>query len=119
MTTLRIQPKCGRCLGPGIDDGGFEPESCTACGGDGWLEGSQIDVSTLELPTNVFRSHVIWEATDTTEYQALSDALEASYNKIVHMGTVDLNVGSNSRIVLWSLFDSESTTRAALLALLE
>lgn len=128
---------CHHCEGTGVDP--ITQETCNTCGGDGEIEAHGFHATTrygvvdlhnnianlntkldaLALPTNVFHSHKIWEATDTTEYQALSDALEASYNKIVHMGTVDLNTGSNSRIVLWSLFDSESTTRAALIALLE
>ena len=119
MAEIRVQRRCSRCLGTGTDSDNQPPGSCTVCGGDGWLDHDKINFTDLLLPTNVFHSHIVWEATDTTEYQALSDALEASYNKIVHMGTIDLNVGSNSRIVLWSLFDAQSTTRAAFLALLQ
>lgn len=75
-------------------------------------------VDALALPTNVFFSHKIWEATDVTEFAALSEANKDSYRGLVRMGTVDLNEGSNSRTVLWNLFNAESDTRAALLALL-
>ena len=111
---------CSVCGGSGTYDG----ESCARCGGDGSrgtsgiLERLEAHLLAHVLPTNVFRSHVVWEATDLTEYQALTEAQQENYNKIVHMGTVDLNVGSKSRVVLWNLFDSESTTRTALLALL-
>jgi len=124
---------CPRCGGDGI----FESEECVACQGLGIYQVQSmqanmlvrlsrveakvddVKVKTDNLPTtNVFWSYQVWEATDMTEYLALSDELEASYNKIVHMGTVDLNVGSNSRAVIWRLFDAESTTRAALLALI-
>ena len=111
---------CSACSGTGT----YDDESCARCGGDGARETigilERLDAYLLAhvLPTNVFRSHAIWEATDSTEYQALTEAQQENYNKIVHMGTVDLNVGTTSRAVLWNLFDSESTTRTALLALL-
>ena len=124
---------------PFCDGDGTYPESqtCSGCGGDGEVDTTNPEVLAMsreaqltiqyqvldeletKLPgTNVFWSYQIWGATDQTEYQALSAGGKTNYNNIVHMGTVDLNTGTTSRAVLWNLFDSESTTRANLLALL-
>ena len=118
---------CPRCGGDGI----FESEECVACQGLGIyqvqsmqanmlvrLSDTETKVDALALPTNVFWSYRIWEATDLTEFTALSAENKDAYRGIVRMGTVSLVEDSHSRDTLWDLFDSESTTRAALLALI-
>ena len=53
MKTQNITIKCGRCNGTGIDDnkrdenGNIIPESCTSCGGDGYIESALIDVTEV------------------------------------------------------------------------
>ncbi len=112
-----ISRECNRCNGTGTDLRYGNPGTCPSCAGSG-----EVIIGFIPLEngptTNVFWSYKIWEATDTTEYQALPEVQQTNYNKIVHMGSVDLNESSNSRIVLWNLFGSGSTTRTNLLALL-
>ena len=95
---------------------------CGQCRGVGTYETDWVGVIRqleLKLPgTNVFWSYQIWEATDLTEFTALSAGNKDAYRGIVRMGTVSLVEDSHSRDTLWDLFDSESTTRAALLALI-
>ena len=75
-------------------------------------------VTNTTMPTNVFHSYEILEATDEIEYSALSDANKAMYNALISCGRVDMNDGKKGRTWLWTLFDAQSTTRAALTALL-
>ena len=54
MTQATIRVKCGRCAGTGTDDNVFDangnvvPESCTTCGGDGYVGSMELDISELE-----------------------------------------------------------------------
>lgn len=69
MTEIRVQNKCGRCNGTGIDDnkrdaqGNPIPESCTTCAGDGWLEAGKIDITDLTDKLNDIQDKIqdIWE----------------------------------------------------------
>jgi len=126
------------CIACGGDGTTSDGESCYLCGGDGEIDlldsafkrikyGQEKELmgyvwsSLLEnttMPTNVFHSYEILEATDGTEYLALSGGNTAMYNALISCGRVDLNDGKKGRTWLWTLFDSESTTRAALTALL-
>jgi len=53
MKTQDITIKCGRCNGTGIEDntrdeqGNPIPESCTSCGGDGYIESGLLDVTEV------------------------------------------------------------------------
>ena len=121
---------CMICGGDGVVEDG---RSCSTCSGGGEIaagfgmtEGHRMAmfnmvvelVTNTTMPTNVFHSYEILEATDETEYSALSDANKAMYNALINCGRVDMNDGKKGRTWLWTLFDSESTTRAALTALL-
>lgn len=134
MALLEIHRTCELCNGVGEvhPHGESTTTTCPACGGSGKMPFAEsvllderlqaiedkIDVLTT-LPVNIFYSYKIWEATNLTEFMALSDANKDSYRGLVRMGTIDLNEGSHSRNTLWTLFGSETTTRANLLALLE
>ena len=53
MKTQNITIKCGRCNGTGIDDNRKDEnenpilESCTSCGGDGYIESALVDVTEV------------------------------------------------------------------------
>ena len=125
---------CPTCTNGTASDG----NPCAICGGDGLIDLTDpafksIDFGTRKvlsgivwdvlltnttMPTNVFHAYEILEATDEAEYDALSDANKLVYNALISCGRVDMNDGKKGKTWLWSLFDSESTTRAALIALL-
>jgi len=123
---------CPACTSGTASDG----NPCVLCTGDGLVDLTDADfmhygnrwrlhgqvwdvlIANTTMPTNVFHAYEILEATDETEYNALSDANKAMYNALISCGRVDMNDGKKGKTWLWSLFDSESTTRAALIALL-
>ena len=119
----------------GIADG----STCTYCAGSGKIDltdykfrllaesnfraaaGAVWDAltSNTTLPGNVFRSYLILEALDATEYNALTAAQKDGVRIILSCGLVDLNDGKAGKVRLWSLFGEESTTVANLTALLD
>lgn len=131
---------CEACSGTGLNSG----VSCILCGGDGEIDllddafhqikNKQNKLLTGQVwstlltavddidgkidPSNVFRSYLILEEIDATEYDALSDAQKASFALLLQCGMVDMNTGKMGKVGLWAMFDSESTTRASLIALL-
>jgi len=108
-----ILKDCPRCLGTGIDDNGEHgPSSCLSCGGDGKLEHL-----VSMLPDDVYPTYKILEATDATEYAALSDANKDAYKMIISCGTVDLADGAVARDRLLAMFGAGTTTRANLVEL--
>jgi len=102
---------CLRCGGTGNIPGTPAEDPCAACGGDG-------EVVKSRLKNKVVFSYQISDALDATEYGALAAGNQAAVNIILSMGFVGLAEGTNSRVTLWALFDSESTTRANLITLL-
>jgi hypothetical protein len=133
--------ECDYCGGDGIYNGG----TCPTCGGSGevpighcthahseWnikqavveiddaLEKlDAITAQTDKLPADaVVFTYEVSDNTVVAEYNALSDAQKDNYNVILSMGIVDLSAGTTTRASLWSMFDSESTTRANLLTLI-
>jgi len=68
--------------------------------------------------TNVFRSYIVLEELDTTEYNALTDAQKEGINTLLSCGKVDLNDGKAGRVRLWNWFGAESTTVANLTELI-
>jgi DnaJ-class molecular chaperone len=53
MTQATLRVPCGRCGGSGTDDnqrdadGNPVPESCTVCGGDGYVGSMELDISDI------------------------------------------------------------------------
>lgn len=92
----RIETSCQRCHSTG-----FLPWGVLAVPGD-----------------NIVYAHEIYDATDQTDYDNLSDGDEEAYAAILAMGILDLSGGTRTRTKLWDMFDGESTTRANLIALL-
>ena len=128
---------CGPCNGTGAVGG----VSCTVCGGDGQVDLTDLNFKQIRLEDrialtgqvwseilnklgdlvpgdNVVTTHEVLTATDLGEYGALSDNDKASYGILISAGTLDLSEGEAGRTWLWGFFDAESTTRAALLALI-
>lgn len=103
---------CPFCVNGKQIQGGVEID-CLSCGGAGIVPGG-----TQVLDTSVFSTYKIMEATLASEYNALSAANKDAYRQIVSCGIVDLTDGTSIRTKLWNIFDSESTTRAALITLL-
>lgn len=73
----------------------------------------------IQLPENVFYSHVVLECIDPTEHQSLTGKQKDDVLTILSCGLVDLNDGKAGKVRLWNWFGSESTTVASLTALLE
>lgn len=107
---------CHKCNGEGAwtkdTVGGSEViDPCLVCNGEKYTP-----LYYISLPDKVFYSHEILEATDPDEYDDLDD--EEEYDRLLNCGIVDLNDGKYGKTKLWELFDSESTTRANLVALI-
>lgn len=102
---------------------------CPYCGSDGHMpdeslcpscEGTkELDcITVIHLPTNVFYSHEVLEAIDTTEYDGLTGPQRDGVKMLLSCGMVDLNDGKAGKVRLWNWFGSESTTVADLTTLL-
>jgi RecJ-like exonuclease len=80
---------------------------------------AKIDALVAEIsPDSVFDSYIIFENTDSGEYNALTDAQKEKYRLLLSAGKVSLVDGSQGRSLLMSLFGPGSATRANLIALL-
>ncbi len=108
VKALKIFIDCPFCT-----DGTHGEQTCLHCDGTGILDWGQ---TTPDI--GIFHSHIILEAIDETEYDALSDSQRASLQLLLQCGMVDLNDGKAGKTRFWTWFDSESTTRANLAALL-
>ena len=75
------------------------------------------DIARSYYPDNVYPTYKIIEATDATEYAALSDANKDVYKMILSCGTVDLSDGTEVRARLLAMFGAGTTTRANLVTL--
>jgi hypothetical protein len=65
----------------------------------------------------ITQTYRIVEATDSTEYNALSDTNKGRYALIISAGLVDLMDGTAIRSTLWSMFGDGTTTRDNIIAL--
>lgn len=119
-----IVVNCWQCQGTGeesisgLDEFGnpiVTQETCRKCGGSGKVTNSFLDDL---LPDDVFYSYIVFEATDITEYNALSSGNKTIYQLLLSFGQVNLADGSNAFGLLKDMFGPGSTTRANLLALL-
>jgi len=111
MVDAHFYIKCQRCNTVGSIGGEPGEDPCTQCLGEGYCP-------THHLKPGVVHSYEISDALDVTEYSALSVGNQAAVNIMLSQGLVNLAEGTNSRVALWALFDSESTTRANLITLL-
>lgn len=59
-------------------------------------------------------TYKILEATNPSEFAALTAANKALYQLIISAGKVDIAEGTTVRNVLWSMFDVDSITRGEL-----
>ena len=117
---MEVYKICGSCKGTGEltfhDIAGNptrEPITCPRCLGE-----KELFWGHMQKIGNIVATYQVSEATDATEWNALSDGQKDAYAMILSMGTVDLTDGTSVRTTLWGLFDSESDTRAALIELL-
>ena len=120
---------CSFCNGTGL----IGDDPCEDCYGDGIISTTHEYIAAVvkhtnehlvktilgkDFADNLVATYKILEATDITEYGALSDSNKNAYNMLLQCGIVDLTDGTQIRTNLWSMFDSESTTRANLITLL-
>jgi len=121
---------CGPCKGTGL----ILEQTCDLCGGDGkinltdpafrCIKIGQLDLlrgqvwSALLTPDGVFRSYLVLECLDPTEYNALTDAQKDGVKVFLMCGLVDLNDGKAGKVRFWNWFGAESTTVASLTALI-
>ncbi len=118
MANTKVYTECIICA-----DGQAGGVPCSYCSGNEvilWGE-LEIDLGVLlgkSFKDNLVATYQILEATDTDEYNALSDSNKNAYNMALQCGIVDLTDGTQVRANLWAMFDSESTTRANLITLL-
>ena len=68
-------------------------------------------------PSGVYPTYKVLEATDASEYAALSDANKDAYKMILSCGEVDLSDGTAVRTKLLAMFGAGTTTRTNLVAL--
>lgn len=108
---LETHEVCNVCDGAGLY--GAPPKDCYHCNSTG-----KVRFGLVQLPTDWIHTFELSEATDDTEYAALSAAQKTTYGLIISMGIIDLTNGTAIRAKLWAMFGSGSTTRDALLALL-
>jgi len=114
----RVVKKCYKCSGAGVwtkttSAGTVVTDPCPICLGETYVE-----ILSMVLPDGFFYAHEVYEAIDHAEYVSLTEPNEEHVDAIAGLGFVDLNEGSRARTVLWSLFNSESTTRANLIILI-
>lgn len=107
---MRIRMICPHCVDGLHRDGSV----CPYCSGTTRL---RAFADTL-LETGLFHSYEVFEVIDQTEYGNLDDDDKEACTAILSAGIVNLNDGSRAKTLLWSWFDSESTTRANLITLL-
>ena len=126
---MAFEMTCPFCNGTGE----IGSETCTTCEGDGVISSIHEYIATIvkyidetdlnillgkDFTDNLVATYQIIESTTASEYNALSDANKDAYRQIVSCGIVDLTDGTGIRTKLWNMFDSESDTRVALIALL-
>jgi hypothetical protein len=112
---------CPRC--------GGQPGGCERCAFTGQWRPSESIVRTAvrgilakveKFPDeNVFLSHEVLEALNTTEYNALTATKKDGIKMLLMCGFVDLNEGKAGKTRLWEWFGAESTTVEALQALID
>jgi hypothetical protein len=71
----------------------------------------------IAMKTDVFPSYVVFNATDSAEYLALTASNKSLYQLLISQGLIDLADNKNAKTVLCSIFGVETTTRANILAL--
>ena len=90
---------------------------CPNCDGDGCVfcrESGLVWFGILEDILGLVLAYEILDATDATEYNALSDANKDAYGLIISCGMVNLLDGSPSRTKLWNIFGEGTDTRTNL-----
>jgi len=111
---MELRIKCVHCAGSGTAISGEIPgvnATCPFCHGSG-------DEALIRLPNGYYYSVDIMNCINLTEFQQLNADGENAVMLIVSAGQVNMNVGSNARAKLFSLFPAGKTTNSALLALI-
>ena len=115
---------CSSC----VDGTNSAGDPCTYCEGTGMINITKctsmntlhpIVYNRLVVPIAVFRSYEVLECLDPTEHAALTDGEKEGVNILLMCGRVDLNDGKVGKVRLWNWFGGESTTVAALQALID
>lgn len=115
MTIINID--CHRCNGTGVVEsttGPPEGHTCRHCEGSG----STITGNVI-LDSGTFDAYQVLECLDATEHNALTDTQKDGVLHLLACGRVDLNDGKAGKTRLWNWFGAESTTVAALQALID
>jgi len=105
---MKFKRDCSYCSNTGQVASGI----CLPCSGIGY---TTADIF-LEFP--IFYAYQIFNATDSTEYLALSAANKALYQLVVSQSFVDMTEGKNAKTTLWVLFGEGSNTRDNLITIL-
>lgn len=108
---------CPKCNGLGTF--GEPPKECDQCHGAGKYTVSWVAIlNRIDPPAEKFvYSYQIVEATDDSEYAALSAGNKSLYALIISLGIVDLSMGTKVRAMLADMFGPGTVTRANLLNL--
>ena len=78
-----------------------------------------LNAETQEIARTSITAAQLWENTVLSEYAALGAAQRDAYWGLCSLDSIDVAAGTNSRSALAQLFPQGSTTRAALMALLQ
>lgn len=108
---MEIYRKCDKCSATGVY-AGMECDHCTGLGYQSFGDTTPPGIDHVQ-------THEILDATDASEYNALSDNNKDAYKMIISCGLVDLSDNTSARTKLWNMFDAQSTTRANLITLLD
>lgn len=119
MPKARLYVICPQCHGDGTfaPSGGPQGSGELPCNWPGCNETGFIEFG-LFAGLDCYYTYEISEATDPTEWNALSAGNKTAYATILSMGVVDLSDGTAVKSTLWALFGSGTTTRANLEALI-
>lgn len=117
MGNSDLKAPCAQCNGVGtvevwVDNEQTGTETCPMCGGD-----TEMVTGSIDFGTKVIRSDQFINATVTSEYHSLTGTERKRYDLIVSAGFVDMNDGTVRTDIL-DMFDTESTTRSNILALI-
>ena len=78
-----------------------------------------LNAETQETARTTITAAQLWENTLLSEYAVLSAAGRDAFWGLCNLDGIDVAAGTNSRAALMQLFPQGSTTRAALVALLQ
>lgn len=120
----RMTQECTNCEGDGVVTVSGNDVRCWHCNGTGIVVFEDVPEFAGPIPSSeatsamIVHTYMIIEATDASEYNALTDNQKAAYNLIISAGRVSLAEETQIRTRLFNLFGEGTTTRANLEALI-